>query len=88
MKKVIAIIENSDDGCFSIYAPELENVIIGSGSTVAEAKEDFANSCKEMTELYIKNGAVPEELKDIEFEFHYDFSAFSDAHSLLSPRQK
>ncbi len=85
MKKVIAIIEKGSDGLYGIHAPELENVIIGSGNTVAEAKKDFENSYTEMVECYVdENRPVPEELKDIEFEYRYDLSAFYNAHPYLN----
>ena len=70
MKKVIALIEKGDDGLFGVHAPELENVIIGSGETVDEAKEDFLEGYHEMVETYIDDGKpVPEELKNVEFEY-------------------
>ena len=85
MKKVTAIIEKGEDGSYSIHAPELENVIIGEGDTVAEAKADFANSYAEMVEAYIDDGKpVPAELRDVEFEYRYDLSAFYDAHPYLN----
>lgn len=85
MKKVIAIIEKGDDGLYGIHAPELENVIIGCGDTVAEAKIDFENSYQEMVECYIDDRRpVPEELCDIEFEYRYDISAFYNAHPYLN----
>lgn len=85
MKKVIAIIERGEDGTYGIHAPQLENVIIGEGDTVAEAKEDFLNSYNEMAESYIDAGTpVPEELRDVEFEYRYDISAFYDAHPYLN----
>ena len=73
VKKVIAIIESGQDGTYSVCAPELENVIIGSGATMDDAKKDFENSYKEMVDAYIGNGkAVPDELKDVEWEYRYD----------------
>ena len=73
MKKVIAIIEKGEDGTYGVYSPELENVIIGGGDNVAEAKEDFENSYNEMVECYVdEKRSVPEELKDIEFVYQYD----------------
>ena len=85
MKTVIAIIERGEDGTYGVHAPKLENVIIGEGDTVAEAKEDFLNSYNEMAESYIDDGApVPEELRDIEFEYRYDISAFYAAHPYLN----
>lgn len=85
MKKVIALIEKGEDGLFGVHAPELENVIIGSGETVDEAKEDFLEGYQEMVETYIDDGKpVPEELKDVEFEYRYDISAFYNAHPYLN----
>lgn len=72
MRTVIAIIERGDDGTYGVHSPELENVIIGSGDTVAEAKEDFENSYHEVVDNYIdKHLVVPKELCDIEFEYRY-----------------
>ena len=85
MKKVIAIIEKGTDGTYGIYSPELENVIIGSGETVAEAKEDFENSYNEVVEFFIdEKNNVPEELKNIQFDYRYDLSAFYNAHPYLN----
>lgn len=85
MKKVIALIEKGDEGLFGVHAPELENVIIGSGETVNDAKEDFLDGYREMVETYIDDGLqVPEELKDVEFEYRYDISAFYNAHPYLN----
>ena len=85
MKKVIAIIEKGEDGTYGIYSPELENFILGSGDNVIEAKEDFENSYSEMVESYVDEGRpIPEELKDIEFEYRYDLSAFYNAHPYLN----
>ena len=69
MKKVVVIIEKGEDGTYGVYSPKLENVIIGSGDNVAEAKEDFENSYNEVLEFYIdEKRPIPNELKDIEFE--------------------
>ena len=85
MKKVVVIIEKGEDGTYGVYSPELENVIIGSGDNVAEAKEDFVNSYNEVLEFYIdEKRPIPEELKDIEFEYRYDLSAFYNAHPYLN----
>ena len=85
MKKVIALIEKGEDGLYGVNAPELKNVIIGSGENVDEAKEDFLEGYQEMVETYIEDGRpIPEELKDIEFEYRYDISAFYNAHPYLN----
>ena len=41
MKKVKAIIERDENGTCGVRAPELENVIIGSGDTLAEKITDM-----------------------------------------------
>ena len=85
MKKVTALIEKGDDGLYGIHAPKLENVIIGNGETVDEAKTDFLEGYQEMLETYIDEGLpVPDELKNIKFEFRYDISAFYNAHPYLN----
>ena len=85
MKKVIALIKKGEDGLFGVHAPELDNVIIGSGETVEEAKKDFLEGYQEMVDTYIDDGLqVPEELKDVEFDYRYDISAFYNAHPYLN----
>ena len=62
-----------------------ENVIIRSGDNVAEAKEDFENSYNEVLEFFIdEKRPIPNELKDVEFEYRYDLSAFYNAHPYLN----
>ena len=83
--RVIAIIEKGEDGIYGIHAPKLQNVIIGSGYSVNEVKEDFLIGYQEMVEAYEKNGKpVPKELQDIEFVYQYDLSAFYNAHPYLN----
>ena len=85
MKKVVVVIEKGEDGTYGAYSPELQNVIIGSGDSVAEVKEDFLNSYHEMVESYIdRKIPVPNELIDVEFEYRFDLSAFYDAHPYLN----
>ena len=85
MKKVIALIEKGEDGLFGVHAPELKNVIIGSGETFEEAKKDFLEGYQEMVDTYIDDRLqVPEELKDVEFDYRYDISAFYNAHPYLN----
>ena len=55
------------------------------GETVAEAKADFSAAYKEALEAFAIIGRpVPEELKDLEFEYQYDLSAFYNAHPYLN----
>ena len=88
MKKAIVLIERGEDGSYSMYAPDMNNVIIGTGDTVDQAKEDFEEGYREMVETYQEDGVpVPEELKDLEFEYRYDLSAFYEAHPYLNVTQ-
>ena len=75
--KTTALIEKGKDGMFGIFTPDLESTIIGSGRTVAEAKEDFDNSCREVLACYGSEN-LPEELKDLKFEYKYDIASFFD----------
>ncbi len=77
--KTTALIERGKDGIFGIYTPDIETTIIGSGSTVAEAKSDFENSVKEVLAYYEETGKpIPEELKEITFEYKYDTASVFD----------
>lgn len=74
--KTTALIERGKDGTFGIFTPDIESVIIGDGATVAEAKADFENSVAEVIASYTDNGEeLPEELRDIEFEYKYDIAS-------------
>ena len=54
-----------------------DTVISGSGMSVEDAKADFLTAYKEVLDSYTENGeAVPDELKDLAFEYKYDVSAF------------
>ena len=75
MKKTIAIIERGTDGEYSIF---IENTnypygIIGTGSTVKEAMDDFYDGYKEMKEYVVSTG---EPFVDAEFVFKYDIPSF------------
>lgn len=76
--KTTAVIETGPDGDFDIVLVDLENhVIFGDGDTVQEAKEDLQNSYQEMLDSYQEEGQpIPDELKDLEFEYKYDIASF------------
>lgn len=83
--KTTALIEIGKDGTYGIYTPDIESTIIGEGDTVAEAKEDFENSVKEVFEAYRDNGlTIPGELDGIEFEYKYDLASFFDYFDFLN----
>lgn len=74
--KTIAVIERGKDGTYGVFAPDLENVIIGDGATVAEAKADFENTFAEVIAYFQEEGKeLPEELRDVEFEYKYDIAS-------------
>lgn len=78
-------IEKQSDGSYIAYNTDGEHcVLIGTGDTVQEAKEDFFNSIKEVIEDYIERGqTVPEELQQ-EPEFHFDISSLFEFYSMFN----
>ncbi len=83
--KTIALIEQGKDGSFTIYTPELQSTITGSGQTVKAAKDDFSNSVSEMILSYSENGKeLPEELNNLSFEFKYDIASLFDYYNWIN----
>jgi predicted RNase H-like HicB family nuclease len=72
--KTRAVIERGNDGTFSIYAPDIETGVIGTGASVKEAKEDFDNSVVEIIESAKEDG-LPCELSGVEFEYRWDVAS-------------
>ncbi len=66
--KRVALIEKTTEGLYSVYAPDLEDVVIGTGNTVEEAKADFENSMQEMIRYKEEKGLDTSELKRLRFE--------------------
>jgi len=83
--KTIALIEKGEDGTYGIYTPDLKSTIIGEGKTVAEAKDDFENSVKEV-ELYFKESGkqIPDELQNIDFEYKYDLASLFNYYDFIN----
>lgn len=79
------IIERDERG-YSVYSDGLKSgIIIGSGKSVAEAKEDFFNTLKEIKSTYPERGlSVPKELTDSTFEYRYDISSVLDELDCLN----
>lgn len=74
--KTRAIIERGKDGSFSIYTPDLTHTIVGEGTTIDKAREDFLIGVQEMCDSYTENGEpLPRELEHLEFEYEYDTAA-------------
>lgn len=85
MKTTIAVIEKGEDGTFGIFTPNIKSTIIGEGKTVAEAKADFENSVREVTEAFAEAGEkLPKELQGLTFEYKYDLASFFDCYSFIN----
>ena len=84
--KTTALIEKGKDGTFCVYTPDLEHTIIGEGISVEEAKKDFENSVKEMLQSYTEK-TMPEELKDLKFQYKYDLSSLFDYFKFVNVTQ-
>lgn len=75
MKTVIAIIETGADHRFSIYSKDntLPYGVIGTGDTIASAKEDFMLAYEEIKDYFREYG---KKFVDVEFSFRYDIPSF------------
>ncbi|WP_407401783.1 pilus assembly protein HicB [Sodaliphilus sp.] len=78
-------IEKQSDGTYIAYnIGGVKVQLIGSGDTVAEAKEDFMNSVQEITESYAEDGVeVPAELSEA-IEFNFDISSLFEYYSVIN----
>lgn len=78
-------IEKQTDGSYIAYNTTGDHVtLIGTGDTVAEAKEDFFNSIAEVTQSYRERGDfMPTELTE-EPEFSFDLSSLFEYYSMLN----
>lgn len=76
MRNVTAIIETGPDHTFSIYshgADDLPYGVIGTGDSIAQAKEDFMIAYREMKDTFTDMG---KEFEEVEFSFRYDIPSF------------
>ena len=82
MNKVKAFIERGNDGSYGVYVDLKDNTlnygIIGEGSSVQEAIEDFNIGYLEMKELHQEQGL---RFVEAEFEFHYDTASFLEFYT-------
>ena len=78
-------IEKQNDGTYIAYNMGCDKfTAIGSGVTIAEAKDDFFNSIEEMKDIYLENGdAVPMELLE-EPVFKFDLASFFEYYSFIN----
>ncbi len=74
-RQVTAIIETGPDHKFSVYVGDDEYPygIIGTGNTIAEAREDFMEGYREMKDCVESSG---ETFIEAEFSFRYDIPSF------------
>lgn len=83
--KMKVTIEKQSDGTYIAYnTEENESSLIGTGTTVSEAKDDFFNSIQEVIETLEAMGEqVPDYLLG-EPEFKFDLASFFEYYSILN----
>ena len=82
--KTLVIIEKDEKG-FSAFTEDLPVVINGSGATVEEARAELLAGYRDLLAYYADRGEpVPEELKDLSFEYKYDISAMFNVFDFLN----
>ena len=82
--KALVIIEKDEKG-YTAYTDNLSTILHGSGTTVEEAKEELMAGYKDIISYYEGGGkSIPDELKDLSFEFKYDISAFFNVFDFLN----
>ncbi len=83
MKRVV-LIEKTKEGLYSVYAPDLEDVVIGTGNTVEEAKADFENSMQEMIQYKEEKGFDTHGLKKLRFEYKFDLASLFNFYNWIN----
>ena len=82
--KTLVIIERDKAG-YSAYTNDLSIIIHGSGASVQEAKDEMMSCYKDLLDYYAESGEpVPDELKDLTFEYKYDISAMFNVFDFLN----
>ncbi|MCH5220299.1 MAG: hypothetical protein J1F20_06975 [Muribaculaceae bacterium] len=78
-------IEKQSDGSYIAYNTTGDKVrLIGTGSTVKEAKDDFFNTLVEVKDSYIELGDEMPECLDEEIEFSFDISSLFEYYSMFN----
>ena len=82
---MLVSIEKQNDGTYIAYNKESDEfTALGTGGTIAEAKEDFFNSVEEMKEVYQENGdEVPAALME-KPTFKFDLASFFEYYSFIN----
>ncbi|MBQ6073474.1 MAG: hypothetical protein IJJ72_03420 [Bacteroidales bacterium] len=82
--KALVIIEKDQTG-FAAFTDNLTAVLHGSGASVQEAKDELLAGYRELLDYYAAKGEnVPDELKDLTFEYKYDISAMFNVFDFLN----
>ena len=82
--KTLVIIEKDEKG-FSAFTEDLPVVINGSGATVEEARAELLAGYRDLLAYYDdRSEPVPEELRDLTFEYKYDISAMFNVFDFLN----
>lgn len=82
---MIVTMEKQSDGTYIAYNTGCGRAtVIGTGDTIAEAKEDFFNSIEEVKEVCQEHGdEIPAELLE-EVTFKFDLSSFFEYYSFIN----
>ena len=82
---MLVAIEKQSDGTYIAYNKDSEDfTAIGSGDTIAEAKEDFFNRIEEMKEVYQESGdEVPAAMME-KPTFKFDLASFFEYYSFIN----
>ena len=82
--KTLVIIERDKAG-YSAYTNDLSIILHGSGESVQEAKDEMMSCYRDVLDYYAESDEpVPDELKDLTFEYKYDISAMFNVFDFLN----
>jgi len=82
--KFLVCIEKQSDGTYIAYNKENVSTAIGTGETVADAKDDFFNTLSELRELAIENNSTIPGICNMEPEFKFDVSSLFEYFSVIN----
>ncbi len=85
-KIILAIVERSTDGLYSVYSNDhFGNSFFGGfGESVESAKADFLESVKEaISEQLAETGDAPK-LEDVSIEYRYDIPSFFNSFDFIN----
>ncbi|MDR0895010.1 MAG: hypothetical protein LBN06_06890 [Prevotellaceae bacterium] len=77
-------IEKQKDGTYIAYNVEGEGVIIGTGNSVSEAKDDYMNSVEEVRAICIADGDNLPDTVTAKPQFKFDLSSLFEYYSMLN----